>query len=442
MKKIILFSILIIVVVIFCSCECKHQDYRAATCTEPATCLKCNATIADELGHSYTEAIIQEPTCMENGTKEFSCQMCDNKYQEQVFLTEYTANEIFELSKNSVGEIITYDNIGDQIALGTCFVLDASGQIVTNYHVIEGACSIQIIINDVTYNVKQILAYDKTIDLAVLKIDATDLSTLSICNENHPIGKTIYALGSSRGLTETFSQGIITHSSREIDGVSYVQHNAAISNGNSGGPLINAYGEVIGINTWTVKDSQNLNFAIQTSELKKLDYGTPIDMREYFEKEGAPVFRTMKKYIMKYGDYITKGNVYKMVIKLRDYDSGADKLTWVEYDVENNEMLFYHVYSTGIEFSLRIDEIDGTYDWMITGFKGDFAAGTVLANEFSENDNFIPISYYNYSDEQIKRALEIFSWACAETLICDIDEMMLSIGLSIKDLGFTNFYND
>ena len=76
-------------------------------------------------------------------------------------------------------------------------------------------------------------------------------------------------------LVLTFSSGLISAAPRTIDGVKYVQHEAPISTGNSGGPLINKYGEVIGINTMYVNNAQNLNFAIHLSELDNLDYSTP-----------------------------------------------------------------------------------------------------------------------------------------------------------------------
>ena len=85
-------------------------------------------------------------------------------------------------------------------------------------------------------------------------------------------------------MTATFSQGIITAVNRKIEGVTYIQHDAAISPGNSGGPLLNKYGEVIGINTWTLEDSQNLNFAVSSSVLLEMKYSTPLTMEQFYDK--------------------------------------------------------------------------------------------------------------------------------------------------------------
>ena len=75
------------------------------------------------------------------------------------------------------------------------------------------------------------MAYDENIDLAVVKVNATGLTTATICKKTVSVGATVYAIGSSRGLTNTYSQGIITYANRVVDGVSHVQHDASITHG-------------------------------------------------------------------------------------------------------------------------------------------------------------------------------------------------------------------
>ena len=116
--------------------------------------------------------------------------------------------------------------------------------------------------------------------MAILKINATDLDYANVCKKTVQTGEAVYAIGSSRGLTNTYSQGIITQANRVVDGVVHIQHDASITNGNSGGPLLNVYGEVIGINTWGITDSQNLNFAVFTSELDNLVYGNEMTLHQ------------------------------------------------------------------------------------------------------------------------------------------------------------------
>ncbi len=166
-----------------------------------------------------------------------------------------TASEVHDKAEESVGEVVTYNQSGTELSLGSCFVYTRDGKLVTNYHVIEDAYSVKVTIDETTYGVQKVLAYDKDIDLAVLKINANNLAPLELDESTQEVGKPVYAFGSSKGLTATFSQGIITYADRIMDGVHYVQHDAAISSGNSGGPLINEYGKVIGINTMTMRDS-------------------------------------------------------------------------------------------------------------------------------------------------------------------------------------------
>ncbi len=260
--------------------------------TEGKHCSVCNEVLVAQeeisvIEHDYVESVKTQAFCDTPGTKEFECSVCEDTYTESFEAQEYTATEIHELVKESVAEITTYDKDGEGLSLGTGFVYD--GNIVTNYHVIDQAYSAKITINDKTYDAETVVAYDKDLDLAVLKLDTNGdvLKSLSICDADHEVGATVYAFGNPRGFTATFSQGILTHAKREMEGVTYVQHDAAISNGNSGGPLINQYCEVIGINTLTVKDSQNLNFAISVSHIGDLQ-NTNLSFEEFYEKEGIP----------------------------------------------------------------------------------------------------------------------------------------------------------
>ena len=114
---------------------------------------------------------------------------------------------------------------------------------------------------------KNILSLNDYLDLAVLSVPVS-VTPLKLTQREVSSGDTVYAIGSSLGiLTDTFTNGMVTNANRYIDDIHFIQTNAAITNGNSGGPLLNEYGEVIGINTWQYVDGQNLNFAISIEEL-------------------------------------------------------------------------------------------------------------------------------------------------------------------------------
>lgn len=186
-----------------------------------------------------------------------------------------TAEEIYRLCYPSTVQINT------DIALGSGFFIDKN-TIVTNYHVIDGASSIKVQLPDgQSYEVSSILGFDKDIDIAVLSIPVEGIP-LTLNTHGETIGETIYTIGSSQGLTGTFTNGIISKSSRLFGSIDYVQHTAAISKGNSGGPLLNAYGEVMGINTMQYVEGQNINFAININQLSRISLSNPITMETFY----------------------------------------------------------------------------------------------------------------------------------------------------------------
>lgn len=259
--------------------------------TQGSHCSVCSAVLmvqqtVPQLGHSLANQTLSQATCISAGTIKYSCSRsyCNYSYTETFSLPIYSATELYDQAIKYVGEIVTYDKSGEKYAIGTGFVISSDGKIVTNYHVIEGAYSAEITINNVTYTISSVLAYDANIDLAVLKINATGLTYAKVCKNDVKTGETVYAIGSSKGLTNTFSQGIITQAQRVIDGVVHIQHDAAISSGNSGGPLLNVYGEVIGVNKMSRVDSQNINMAVFTTEFDNLVYGTPITLAQLYEQ--------------------------------------------------------------------------------------------------------------------------------------------------------------
>ncbi len=221
-------------------------------------------TIASD---KYTEEItinvtvIDEPKTRDKDAKELSAKEINNKY----------APLTVEI------QVSTYD--GDYIGSG--FFL-YSGVIVTNYHVIEGAYDIKVITHNKTeYKVEKILGYDEKLDLAILTIDAVT-DHIPLCKDGIEVGEDVYTLGSPRGLTGSLSKGIVSAYPREIGGVNYVQVTAPISGGNSGGPLLNAYGELIGINTFIILESQNLNFAVEASQWLDMNLNSPMKADDFY----------------------------------------------------------------------------------------------------------------------------------------------------------------
>ena len=177
-----------------------------------------------------------------------------------------------------------------QSGLGSGVIISADGYIVTNNHVIEGADKLEITLNDKrTFN-GRVIGIDPTTDLALVKIDAENLPIIKMGDsDNLKIGEWVLAVGNPFGLTSTVTAGIVSAKARRIsentpqrrlDIESFIQTDAAVNPGNSGGALVNTAGELVGINTAIFSQTGNYagySFAVPTSIVSKVIS----DLRQY-----------------------------------------------------------------------------------------------------------------------------------------------------------------
>ena len=164
---------------------------------------------------------------------------------------------------------------------GSGVVLSTDGYIVTNYHVISGARQIAVTLNDGTEYAATLVGSDAANDIAVLKVDARDLPAAEFGDsEDLEVGDTVYAIGNPLGyeLWGTMTDGIVSAVDRNVtvDGrtMTLIQTNAALNSGNSGGPLINEYGQVVGLNVIKMSSSyfsiEGLGFAIPSATMDRV----------------------------------------------------------------------------------------------------------------------------------------------------------------------------
>ena len=166
-------------------------------------------------------------------------------------------------------------------ATGSGVVLSANGYVITNYHVVEGATAVSVLFSDGRELQARMVGGDKLSDLAVLLVDAQDLVPAEFGDSDSlRVGDTVVAIGDPLGveLRGTMTDGIVSAINRDLttDGrtLTLIQTNAALNSGNSGGPLINCYGQVVGINTMKIGDYVNyagvegLGFAIPSTTVK------------------------------------------------------------------------------------------------------------------------------------------------------------------------------
>src|ERR1700688_2119540 len=195
----------------------------------------------------------------------------------QILVTGYGASEETQRGQTDL-------LVGRRRAIGSGVIVDPEGYIITNAHVVNGAQNIEVLVppppaptasgaaegpQGRSYQAR-IVGTSKEIDLAVIKIDAHALSALSIRNSMPPArqGEMVFAFGSPEGLRNTVTMGVVSAVARQPDPDSplvYVQTDTPINPGNSGGALVNANGDLVGINTFILSSSggnQGLGFAI------------------------------------------------------------------------------------------------------------------------------------------------------------------------------------
>ena len=189
--------------------------------------------------------------------------------------------EIYSKSIDSVVSILCVSNGGQ--SSGTGVILSAEGYIVTNAHVVDDAQAIEVLLNDGQSFAASLVGSDSVSDLAVLHVESTELKPAEFGDSTVlRVGDAVVAIGDPLGvaLRGTMTDGIISAINRDITTggrtMTVIQTNAALNSGNSGGPLLNCYGQVIGINTMKIGDYMNSNgveglgFAIPTTTVQEI----------------------------------------------------------------------------------------------------------------------------------------------------------------------------
>ena len=260
--------------------------------------------------------------------------------------TQLTASQVYQNNVNSTVGItteITTNYFGYKTtaaASGSGFIITDDGYIVTNHHVIEGANSVKVTLYDNTQYDAEIVGSDESNDIAVLKIDASGLTPVTLGDsEALSVGDNVVAIGNPLGeLTFTLTSGIVSAKDRSITTsnsvmMNLIQTDCAINSGNSGGALFNMYGEVVGVtnakyssNSSTEASIDNIGFAIPINNVK--DIVTSIIENGYVVKPYIGVsVETVSSDMKSYG--IPEGAVVRVV----NEDSPAEKAGLKENDI-------------------------------------------------------------------------------------------------------------
>ncbi len=198
-----------------------------------------------------------------------------------------TRKQVYDLASKFTVEITS--EVDEGVVLGSGFFISKDGRLLTNYHVVADTKELSVKdYNGNVYEVERVLAVDRNIDMALLQVKGDVPAWATLNKKDYSTADTVYALGSSAGYTGSFSEGMISTAERKLEDYSdvvYIQHTAAISQGNSGGPLLDDRGRVIGINTLGDDQGNSLYFAVPVSYLDELDLSAPMNVEEFSEAE-------------------------------------------------------------------------------------------------------------------------------------------------------------
>lgn len=201
----------------------------------------------------------------------------------------YSAEQIYDKVNPSVVCIYVNKSGGNKVS-GSGFYIDGNGRAVTNYHVIEKAKSIYIYnYKGQRYDVTEVVSVDVDKDIAILQTEARRTPSVKIGNSDRvKTGEKVYAIGYPQSfilgnVDSTFTEGTVSKSSYSVNGINYIQSTVNITNGNSGGVLINSRAEVIGITTagLDLNNIDYMNFSVPINNVRSVKYKVNIPVENF-----------------------------------------------------------------------------------------------------------------------------------------------------------------
>ncbi|KUP20939.1 trypsin-like peptidase domain-containing protein [Paenibacillus sp. DMB5] len=280
--------------------------------------------------------------------------------------------------------------------IGTGFIYESSGYILTNQHVVEGADVIQVTVDGTTkpYEAK-LLGASKDLDLAVLKIEGSDFPTVALGDSDSiKVGSEVVAIGNPQGFDHTVTAGVLSAKDRSIDineedgsGTrnykKLLQTDASINPGNSGGPLLNLNGEVIGMNVAVSTESQGIGFAIAVNTIKEVV--DKLEANQEIPKEpipfiGASLMTITDQVAQQMGTDITEGSVVAEIVfkspaytaDLRPYDI-ITGVNGTKYATSQELITYIQSLKVGDKITLNVVRDGKTLELPVTiGNKNDF----------------------------------------------------------------------
>jgi len=252
--------------------------------------------------------------------------------------SKYTSNEVYRYFDPFYGQRY-FQQPKESIASGSGVIISGDGYIITNKHVINDAAEIEVILFDKRVYRATLVGEDPKSDLALLKIDESNLNFLEFDNSNNlRIGEWVLAVGNPYNLNSTVTAGIISAKSRKINilndgGIeAFIQTDAAINSGNSGGALVNTRGKLIGINTAIQSKTGSFSgygFAIPSNMVKKIIE----DLKQFGEVKRAYIGIYIADINIQIKEELQLKSLKGVLISKVLENSAAEKSGLKDYDV-------------------------------------------------------------------------------------------------------------
>lgn len=348
---------------------CTSEGVRKKICGVCSTVLdKAEAIPMDPNNHSFKVETFP-PEGDKEGYVKHTCNFCQYEII-NVYEANLLPSQIYEMIASATVRIEACNKEGEMHSVGSGFFISDKGEIVTNFHVISGAYRLMVkLYGGETYEVVQVKGIDTVKDIAVLKIDFEGNSYLNLSTEEVKTGDPVYVLGSPLGVDDVFSNGVVSNPKKNVNGKPCIVFSAPISTGNSGGPLVNSRGEVVGVNTMTADKGQNLNFALCIDEVISLDKtGEKTVYETYIENLSVSGYNALVYHMLLNYDYKDTDGRYIISSVIRNEVVSANtagKTFEMIYDSEKKQISVGVVWiSNGVRLyriEMIIDSIDTSY---------------------------------------------------------------------------------
>ncbi len=393
---------------------------------------------------------------------------------------ELTNEEICTKCDPAIFEVISYDDVGEAYSSGTGFFIDSHGTALTNYHCIESSdegivvtsAKAQLFNSDEFIDVLGVYDYSSEEDWAVIKLDIDNTPYLKIGDpSSYTNGSRVAAIGYPSGYrSATFGYVSNANTVFEYTGQPAIQHDAATNHGNSGGPLINKYGEVIGINTWGLGDydRDGMGFAVKMTTLERynMEYLYSFDTFRIGAFLDIPIDENTDRHLIAshFLDAIILSDSESFIaddgtsVLYRQYPNDGDKDTFMiyydeqsasfvaTYNVEyiEDEENYARNYSYTVNIYLDTDKFDGLYKATIKKENGDETRIGAISGDVAGVNSECDYVFQTYGgDSEYRESDEFNARLLHNWILEEIDKLFAeydSYGVySAADFGYATY---